>query len=202
MSHDAPTKLGFLSLEFIIGDSTYWLTTGLGRDGFYFTTLPLALFGDAKLYTQLIDRERDYSEITVVEDAEKGYRGNLFCYAQGARAVWLDADLFAAPRLSWNEMIAVAMDAIPLADQCGLWHHHVVRKTDPAFLIPDVRYQVTAFLPPPGEGIFAIIGEDYKLPENPNFLTCNLPDDASFKARLRGFRVELLKLNGKFYPAL
>lgn len=199
-----PTKAGFLSLEFIVGEDTYWLTTGLGREGWSFTVLSRALFGDAVLHAQLIDREKDYSEITVVEKQPEGHRGNLFCHARGVPAVWLEADMFAAPRLSWNETAARLIDAIPLADQCGLWHNHAVRKVDPALQLKDVAYLVTAFLPP-AEGsahppVFAVRGEDWG-PGNPNWITFECPDEASFKQRLRQFTIEGLHLNGKWYPA-
>lgn len=194
-----PTKLGFLSLEFVVGEDTYWLTTGLGRGGFYFTQLPRSLFGDT-LHAQLITRDRDYSEITVVE--REGKRANLFRASQADVAAPLDVDLFAASRLSWSELATRLIDAIPLADQCGLWHNQIVRKVDPAFAISDVNYKVTAFLAPPpaGEGILAVYGEDYKLPENPNWITCHLPDEASFKARLRQFRIEAVHINGRYWP--
>lgn len=191
----APTKLGFLSLEFIIGDSTYWLTSGLGLDGFYFTAIPASVFGRSVLLPNLMGRDKDYSEIMVMSD------GAVLKKCQGCGGGRFKTDVTQFPRLSWNEMIAMAMDAIPLSDQTGLWHNHVVRKTDPAFLIPEVAYQVTAFLPPPeNEGVFCIIGEDYKPSENPNFLTCALTDESSFKARLRGFRVDAVNFNGRFYP--
>ncbi len=190
-------KLGFLSLEFIVGEDTFWMTTGLGRDGYYFTQLPLSLFAGFPLHAQFISQEKDYSEITAYEGE------NLFCYSQdqghdGPRK--LATDLTKWPRLSWAEMAERLIDAIPLADQMGLWHNHIVRKTDPTLWINDVRYKVTAFLPPPGEGILAIYGEDYVPGTNPNWITCNLPDEASFKARLRQLKVEGLHINGQVYP--
>ncbi len=195
---DTPTKLGFLSLEFIIGDSTYWLTSGLGRDGFYFTVLPVSLFAGYPLIPHRLGNGPDYSEITAYPDYNIFQSQNPDCHLNGPMKI--ATDLTSWLRLSWNEMIAAAMDVILLEDQVGLWHNHVVRKVDPSFLIPDVQYKVTAFLPPPGDGIFAIMAEDYKLPENPNWLTCQVPDEASCKARLRQFKVELLHFNGRFYP--
>lgn len=201
---DSPSsfKLGFLSLGFIIGDSTYWMTTGLGRDGFYFTVLPVSLFAGYPLIPHRLSTwESEYSEITAYSDRNVFQSQNPDCHLHGPMKI--ATDLTSWPRLSWNEMAAVAIDAMPLSDQVGLWHDHVVRKTDPSFQINDVAYKVLAFLPPPEhEGFFSILGEDYKLPENPNFITCNLPDDASFKARLRGFRINAINVNGKFYPVL
>ncbi len=191
-----PTKLGFLSLEFIVGEDTYWLTTGLGREGFYFTQLPAALFGRAMLNPQFVSREKDYSEIMVMSD------GAIFKESQESDGSLFLTDLTTASRLSWNELAARLIDTIPLKDQCGLWHNHIVRKIDPADYVKDVAYKVTAFLPPPEhEGVFAIFGEDYKLPENPNWITCNLPDEAAFRARLRQFKIVAVGINGNYWPA-
>lgn len=190
-----PTKLGFLSLEFIAGDDTYWLTTGLGRDGFYFTVLPRGLFGDATLLPMFISRETDYSEITPFPGL------NAFQSSQSDGVIPLEVDLVAASRLSWNETAARLMDAIPLADQSGLWHNHVVRKADPALAISDVNYLVTAFLPPPdGEGVLAVRGEDWAIGTNPNWITMMLPTEGEFKARLRQFTVVAMQTQGQFYP--
>ena len=190
-------KLGFLSLEFIIGDSTYWLTTGLGRDGFYFTAIPASVFDRSVLLPNLMGRDKDYSEIMVMSD------GAVLKKRQGCDGGYFKIDVTQFPRLSWNEMINVAIDTAPLEYQCGLWHHSIVSKTDANLLINDVLYQVTAFLPPPNyEGIFAVWGKDYQAGVNPNAITFKHGSEAEFKARLRQFRVELLNINGNFYPAL
>lgn len=200
-----PTKLGFLSLEFIIGDFTYWLTSGLGRDGFYFTQLPTSLFAGYPLIPHRLGDGSDYSEITAYSDRNIFQSQNPDCHLHGPMKI--ATDLTSWPRLSWNEMIAAAMDTIPLADQMGLWYGglfngHIIRKIDALMPIADVPYQVTAFLPPPGEGVFAIIGEDYKLPENPNWVTCRSDTEEAFKAKLRQFRVEAIRWNGQFFPVL
>ncbi len=193
-----PTKLGFLSLEFVVGEDTYWLTTGLGRDGFYFTQLPLSLFAGYPLVSHRLSQEKDYSEITAYSDCNLYQTQNPDCHNNGPMKI--ATDLTSWPRLSWNELAARLIDAIPLKDQCGLWHDHIVRKTDPALQFKDVNYKVTAFLPPPEhEGIFAIFGEDYKLPENPNWITCNLPDEVAFRARLKQFKIVAVGINGNYW---
>ncbi len=193
-----PTKLGFLSLEFVVGDDTYWLTTGLGRPDFTFTVLPRALFGAAELRPMFVSREQDYSEITAVE--LDGKRGLIFAASQHGMSDHLDIayDAFLAyPTLSWSETAARLMDAIPLGDQMGLWHNHVVRKRPEADLqIADVNYLVTAFLP--DHERFAVRGEDWG-PGNPNWLTMECPTEDEFKRRLRQFSVVAIRFGKEFY---
>lgn len=192
-------KLGFLSLEYIVGDLTYWLTTGLGRDSFYFTQLPLSMFdGLGELRAHQVVGEGDYSEILVAE--EDGMRASVFKASQQGKAENLDVDLFRATRLSWNELAQALIDGVPLADQSGLWHQHIVRRADPTLQINDVNYKVSAFLPPPTmEGVFAVCGEDYVAGTNPNWITFTEETEAGFKARLRQFAVHIVVFNGRFY---
>ncbi len=192
-----PTKLGFLSLEFVVGEDTYWMTTGLGRPGFYFTQLPKSLFAGHELLPMFVSRETDYSEITPYADR------NVFKTNQADAGRVLVTDLASWPRLSWNEMAARLMDLIPLADQSGLWHNHVVRCTDAAFLsLKDVAYKITAFLPPPDQqGILALYGEDYVIGTNPNWRTMELGDENAFKAVLSRLRIEAVHFNGEYYTA-
>lgn len=196
-----PIKLGFLSLEFVVGDDTYWLTTGLGRDGYYFTQLPLSLFAGYPLLPQLLNRDKDYSEITAYSDHSvfQGSQKPEGHHLQGPRS--LVTDLTSWPRLSWNELAARLIDAIPLADQCGLWHNHVIRQITPGAALKDVAYKVTAFLPPPGEGVFAVMGEDWVPGTNPNWRTYKEDTEEGFRARLRQFKIEAVGINDSYWPA-
>lgn len=188
------SKSGYLSLELVVGEDTYWLTTGLERAGFYFTRLPRSFFGNRFLNPWLLTRNKDYSEITV--DSEKG---NIFKASQTGPEEILTIDVMTAVRLSWNDVAMNLIDLIPLEDQTGLWHGHVVEKTDPLLQIKEVAYMVTAFLP--SQGIFAIRGEDYKLPENPNWITFNCENEEQFKARLKQFKIVAIHANDNYYSA-
>ncbi len=195
-----PTKLGFLSLEFVVGEDTYWLTTGLGRGGYYFTQLPLSLFAGYPLIPHRLSNDADYSEITAYSDHNLYQTQNPDCHNNGPMKI--ATDLTSWPRLSWNELAARLIDAIPLKDQCGLWHEHVVKQINPVPTLNDVAYKVTAFLPPPdGEGVFAIFGQDYKLPENPNWRTFKEETEETFRQRLRQFKIEAVGINNGYWPA-
>ena len=195
------TKRAFLSYAHTLGDQTYWLTTGLDRHDWTFTVIPLHVFDGYKLQGRIVSNE-PYAEITVfAEDVDGQHSFSSDC---GKDPILLPISAESRPFLTWNEMIGLLLDkGAPLSQLLDLWHNHIVRPIDPMLQISDVDYKVTAFLPPPDhEGKFAIWGSDYVPGTNPNWLTFDFPDDESFRARLRQFKVVAVEMSPDKYYAV
>lgn len=192
------TKLGFLSLEYIVGDQTYWLQSvfdPIAPDRhFCFRVIPLSCFAGHTLVANHIIKEATYSEITPYEDGSY-----LFAANQETTPAPLDIDIKSFPKLDWNATFeALVMAGVPLVDLTGFWHQHIVRRTEgaPDWVKPDLNYHVTAWLPDQAEPLYAVMGSDYKLPENPNMVTVQCVAD-NFLERLRWFRVYGIRFSNK-----
>lgn len=192
-------KLGFLSLEYIVGDQTYWLQSAFDPITpdyrFCFRVIPLSSFAGYPIVANHIIEEADYSEITPVE--KDGKTAYLFAFSQHSNAIWFDIDIKAYPKLGWNETFeALVLAGVPLADLQGFWHNHLVQRAigAPEWVKPDLNYLVTAWLP--NESLFAVRGEDYKPPENPNWVTVKCEPD-TFVERLKWFRVHAIRFSTK-----
>lgn len=192
------TKIGYLSLSFIVGDQTYWMTTGCGRPDWSFTALPVALFGDAALVASHVTGKM--SEITVYD--ENGARQYAFSATYDGPPTDIQLDINTKPSFTWNEMITLLLDQkAPLADLCGMFHHHRVRKApNAAIQCNDVEYLVTAFLPDESfDRVFAVWGSDYVPGTNPNALSIYSGTEDEYRDRLRDWRVVVVNLGGNLY---
>lgn len=191
------TKVGYLSLSFILSDQSYWLTTGCGRADWSFTVVPLSVFGDAVLKPN--HGGSDMSEITVFED--QGKTAYIFSAITDVVSGYVDLKIETRTSLSWNDMIKVLLDSgAPLVELTDMFHHHRVRKVEGATIqCADVEYLVTAFLPRESDRIFAVFGSDYVAGTNPNWLTIHSGSDDEYRARLRDWRVVIINMGGKLY---
>jgi len=198
-------KLGFLSLEYIAGDKTYWLESDATEPVycFGFRVIPLSLFEGHPLKPNHIIREADYSEMTRYDDA--GVERCMFAHGQHVEAIPFDTDLKAFPKLRWNDAFDALVEAgVSIGDLQGFWHQQLVRasSTAPEWVKRDLSYLVTAYLPEGDDPLYCVMGEDYKPPENPNMVTVHCEDQASFLERLRWFRVYAIRLSaskGEYY---
>lgn len=196
-------KIGFLSCEFVTDKNSYWLTSGCGKLNFCFVEIPndvIRFFNqNESLNFQCLNQNKDYSEITAFE--ENGNKKYIFALSQNnfedTRELSIDLDNFNT--LSWKQMAALVQDNFTLDELSGFYQNHIVRKTkESEYKINNVDYKVTAFLPE--EGIFSIMGNDYKIPENPNWITfSDNVDKESFLAVLDNFEIFAISMNGKYY---
>jgi len=193
------TKLGFLSCEYIIGDQSYWLQSAFDNpeDGsrFSFRVIPISVF-PAPLRANHIILDADYSEITPYDD--NGTVRYLFAAGQSDVPTALDIDIKAYPKLGWNEAFDELVTKTPIGDLTGFWHQHLVRRAEgaPDWVKSDLNYLVTAWLPNQEEPLFAVRGEDYKVPENPNWVTIHCEAN-TFVERLKWFRVHAIRFSAK-----
>lgn len=168
-------KLGFMSLEYVIGDKSYWLTSNDGSDKLRFRVIRLEYLESDKLLPGGIFEEKAYSEITVFNT---GWEIAYEC----------DKDLseikpLPCAEISWREMSELVDDKTPF------WHYQIVKKSDSCeFKINDVDYKVTAYLP--DSKIFAIWGSDYSS-ANPNAITFSDCDENKFN---KNFEIKYVRL--------
>lgn len=191
-------KLGFLSLEYIVGDQTYWLESDFTAPLylFHFRVIPLSMFAGWDLKPNHIILEADYSEMTRYND--NGKTLYLFAPNQDADAVDIGIDVASFPQLRWNDAFdALVAAKVPLVDLQGFWHEQLVRAspTAPNWVKQGLNYHVTAYLPDGPDPLFAVWGEDYKLPENPNAVTIRCEDEEAFFERLHWFRVHAVRFS-------
>lgn len=66
----------------------------------------------------------------------------------------------------------------------------------PEWVKRDLNYLMTAWLPDEIEPLYCVMGEDYKLPENPNMVTIRCEPNA-FVERLKWFRVHAIRFSAK-----
>lgn len=200
-------KLGFLSLEFIAGDQTYWLESG-DKDfsaAFGFRVIPRAVFEGQILLDNHLIKERDYSGMTVFGD-DNGATAITFTPSTKTDQVPYHIDLKLYPKLSWNMAFwALTKTDIPLVDLTGFWHKQLCERNEgaPDWVKPGLRYLVTAWLPNETEPLFCVMGEDYKLPENPNMVTVQCENRAAFLERLSWFKVTAMRFvanQEEFWP--
>lgn len=204
-----PIKRGYLSLEFIHRDMTYWLSTGCGRRDFCFIEVPLSCFSDHCLKADKLNGFKEpYSEIYVYSDEENGKIYYLFAAIVDGKTERLGFDVGDYNSLSWNELAyKMLCDGAILDDIIGLWKthgltSHIVRpKPDCSINIDKtICYHVTAFLPPIShEGIFAIIGENYKPTENPNWITIHRDTVEEYTNLLKQFDIVAIRFGEKYF---
>ncbi len=192
-----------MSLEFLTPDFTYWLVSGAGFPDFSFIKIPKNFFDEGfKLKGNELFKEQDYSEIIIYQDGDD--RKYLFSEGQESGANGAVLDLVYYENLSWNECFIELTETKWLGDLSAFWHNQIVEKSDDCqYDIHSVRYVVTAFLPPdiePVSAVFAIRGEDYQPPDNPNWITFNeLNTKELFLSCLSNFRVDLVNFKGHLY---
>jgi hypothetical protein len=192
-------RRGLLTLEYIIGDQTYWLTSGFDRNRIGFTQLARNLFDCELVAGQLAD---EGSEIEGLEPLE-GYPAYVFrIKGSGTESVGLATNVDQAQFLTWNELaVKLLSEGVSPSKVPSLWYQGFMRggivkpRPDcPIQVNKDVNYVVTAFLPPPGpEGVFAIMGDDYKPDTNPNWVTIKRDTEADYIELLKGFDIVAFK---------
>lgn len=183
------SKVGFLSLEYIKDGLTYWLESNHAKKPpFFFRVIPMAPFEGIELHTNHLIFDSDYSEITVWSD--NGVMRYMFSASQNTDAAPISLDINHFPTLSWNEAFtALATAGVKLEDLTGFWHRHIVRASDaaPECFKRDLNYLMTAWLL--NELLFCVMGEDYKMPDNPNMVTVHCENEAAFLEQLGWFVV-------------
>ncbi len=195
-------KIGFLSLEFLSKDQSYWMITGCGFPDFSFIEIPTMLFGRSMLCAQGISDCKDYSEITVIQNDNKDIVYQ-FKDTQESDMTEIYLNLKNFHVFSWNEMFQFLIkEGIKLKELTGFYHYNLIKKKDNSDLkINDVIYKVTAFLPE--QGVFAIMGEDYNPPLNINWITfSDYSEDNKFKILVDNFIITYVSLGGNKYYAV
>lgn len=191
-------KTRFLTLEFIINDNTYWLTSDCNSgDPICFTVIPLKLFDGFQLKTgkmflpNVSDEEAICSSIRCFDNGEVEFQ------EKDEISDKKNIKLESFPTISWNEMAKLAMSAISLEEGEKFFHNQIIgKRPDCKFQLHDVDYRVTAFLP---DQVFAIYGEDYSQ-DNPNWISFHVDGDRDyFNEVVSQFYVKAISLSGSFY---
>jgi hypothetical protein len=185
------TNFGYLTLEYIVGDYTYWLESDFeASPRFSFRVIPLNVFFDKPLNGDMhITGDKDYSEIKRTDE------GLFFKSAQKDEYAPFAINLAACPSLSWSDAFyALVKAGVPLVDLTGFWHQNIVKGTDnaPDWVDKDKTYWVSAWLPDQDEPLYAVVREDYKLPENPAAVTVMCENREAFLERLSWFKVHAM----------
>ena len=191
--HDLKNKILTLTLEYIINDQTYWLTTGGSPNYFRFSEIPLSFFNGRELFNQELVNNCQYSTIYTFEDGVEFQLNDE-----------LPLEKIDSPPIKfvkWNEMTKIIRDNLPLEKLTAFYHNNwLTKKKTCKYEIPDGAYQVTAFLPPPDrEGVCAIMHHAYHPPENTSWITFQLSEEEKFKEFLDQFIIEVINFNGERY---
>lgn len=195
----ARQKRGMLTLEWIIGDQTYWLTSGFERNVIGFTQLARNLFDCELIEGQMA---KNGSEIEAFEPMPD--QPTFFFRPDGTKpdGVGLVTNLETAPFLTWSQLASKLLhEGVSPTKAPSLWYQGLMagcylkaRPECPLEINKDIDYLVTAFLPPPDdEGILAIMGEDYKSGTNPNWITIKRDTEESYVELLKGFDIVAFK---------
>lgn len=190
--HDLKDKILTLTLEYIINDKTYWLTSGGSPNYFRFSEIPLSFFNGREILNHEM-ANGPYSTIYTFED------GAEFQLTDELPLEKIDSPPFKF--VKWNEMTKIIADNLPLEKLTPLYHENwLSKKKSCKYTIPDGAYQVTAFLPPPDkDGVCAIMHHAYNPPENTSWITFQLPTKEEFKDFLDQFVIEVINFGGGKY---
>lgn len=201
MQIDPARKISFLSLEFIIGENTYWLTSGKNQIyPWVFTVIPISCFEGLSLSPEnKLFEEANYSSIWKFEDGqeEKTFFSEL---EDETEPVAFQYDPQSFPVLSWNEMAEFALN-VDLDSALKLYHRQMVRMKKDSdfgdFKPNDVDYLVTGFSPEFDN--FTVWGSDYKQPDNPNAITFQTTGIENFKETIKKFYIKAVNFGGEYY---
>ena len=190
-----------LTLEFVVGETTYWMTSAtdefrtdsVKEQVVFFTKIPKVDLPNFNLNADKIWIRNDSkpgSSIDIDDDGIWFYEEKEF-----SQAIKINLDYKKYSQYPWAELIKIFKKE-SVENLIYLCHNQLFKKSKSSVLeIPDVGYKVSAFLPPE---IFAMRGEDWSI-EKPNWFTFNCENEEEFLKQFDNFDLYGYRFGGKEY---